>query len=164
MASNLQPHYGRREIVEYMKKRGFTLIESLFSIMFVVCAAAIAVAAMPVSTTSKTKAKYYNFAVNFAARQIEEIQYHDFAKITPDDLAADQLIDSAIPVSGTDTFSSNLTQFGAGEVVTSKLPQGQSTVKIESISAELKRITVHVQWKERTNTRSYDVGAVVASL
>ena len=147
-----------------MKKLGFTLIESLFSIMFVICAAAIAVAAMPVSNTSKTKAKYTNFAVNFAARQIEEIQYHDFTKITPDDLAADNLIDSTTPVAGTDTFSANLTQFGAGEVVTTKLPSGQSTVRIETLSPDLKRITVHVQWKEKTNIRTYDVGAVVANL
>lgn len=146
------------------KKRGFTLIESLFSIMFVICAAAIAVAAMPVSTTSKTKAKYTNFAVNFAARQIEEIQYHDFSKITADDLAADSLIDNTTPVAGTDTFSCNSTHFGAGEAITTKLPGGQSTVRIEDLSADLKRVTVHVQWKERTNMRSYDVATLVANL
>ncbi len=132
--------------------------------MFVVCAAAIAVAAMPVSTTSKTKAKYVNFAVNFAAKQIEEIQYHDFSKITAADLADDNLIDNAIPVSGTNTYSCNLAEVGPGETVATKLPQGQSTVRIETISSDLKRITVHVQWKERSNVRTYDVGAVVANL
>jgi type II secretory pathway pseudopilin PulG len=144
--------------------RGFTLIESLFSIMFVICAAAIAVAAMPVSTTSKTKAKYYNFAVNFATRQIEEIQYHSFAKITPDDLAADQLIDNTVPVSGTDTYACDNTQFGGGDAITSKLPNGKATVRIEILNADMKRVTVHVEWKERTNIRTYDVAAVVADL
>lgn len=132
--------------------------------MFVICAAAIAVAALPVSTTSKTKAKYYNYAVNFATRQIEEIQYHDFTKITAADLAADDLIDNTVPVSGTDTYSCNLTQFGAGEAITTKLPSGKATVRIEDINADMKRVTVHVEWKERSNTRSYDLGAVVANL
>lgn len=147
-----------------MKKLGFTLIESLFSIMFVGCAAAIAIAAMPVSTTSKTKAKYYNFAVNFAARQIEQIQYHDFAKIEAETLADDGLIDSATPSSGTNTYSCNNVVFGANETIATKLPNGQATVKIESVTSDQTRITVHVEWKERSKTRSYDVGTVVADL
>ena len=132
--------------------------------MFVGCAAAIAVAAMPVSTTSKTKAKYYNFAVNFAARQIEDIQYHDFSKINPDDLADEGMIDSATPSSGSDTYSCNSTLFGANETIASKLPSGKATIRIENITSDTKRITVHVQWNERSKVRSYDVGTVVADL
>lgn len=132
--------------------------------MFVGCAAAIAVAAMPVSTASKTKAKYYNFAVNFATRQIEEVQHQQFAKINGDDLKSYGLIDSATPSSGSDTFSCNTVTFGANETIVSKLPSGSATVRIEDISLNLKRVTVHVQWKERSNTRSYDVGTVVADL
>lgn len=145
-------------------KKGFTLIETMFSIMFVGCAAAIAVVSMPVSTTSKTKAKYYNFAVNFAARQIEDIQYHDFSKINADDLASDGIIDSSTPAAGSDIYSCNSTIFGANETIGSKLPSGKATIRIEDVNADTKRITVHVQWNERTKVRSYDVGTVVTNL
>ncbi len=147
-----------------IKQRGHSLIESLFAIMFVGAAASIAFVAMPASSASKSKAKYMNFAVNFATRQIEEIQYHQFARITADDLSGDGLLDSAKAVAGTDTFSCSATKFGANDTIASKLPGGSATVRIENVDADTKRITVHVQWKERSATRNYDLGTVVTNL
>ncbi|MBI1332884.1 MAG: type II secretion system protein [Armatimonadetes bacterium] len=147
-----------------MGKSGFTLIETLFSIMFVGCAAAIAVVSMPASTASKTKAKYYNFAVNYATRQIEELQYRGFAKLNADDLKTAGLIDSKTPVAGTDTYPCTNVSFGANELISSKLPNGKATVRIQDVTMDSKRVTVHVEWLERSQTRSFDLGTVVADL
>lgn len=147
-----------------MQKNGFTLIETMFSIMFVGCAAAIVVAAMPASTASKTKAKYTNFAVNFAAKEIEDIQYLDFSKVNASDMESAGIIDSAKPVSGKDTYSCNAVVFGAGDTIGQKLPNGTATVRVEELTLDTKRVTIHVQWKERSNLRTYDIGTVVARL
>lgn len=144
-------------------KGGFTLVETMLSVFMVACAGAILASAMPISTVSRVKADYTNKAANFAQKEIELMKALGYANLNETKLYAADLIDSTNEVT-TDTYSCNNTDSAVGDKVSSILPTGTATAKIEQIDLELKRITLTVNWKEKGRNRSYVVSSLVANL
>jgi type II secretory pathway pseudopilin PulG len=142
---------------------GFTFVETLLSVFAVACAGSILVSAMPVSTVSRTKAKYLNVASNFAQKQVELMKAQGYANLNKTKLDALDIIDSTTEVA-TNTYACNQVDNDVSGRVGDLLPSGTATVKIEQVDLELKRLTVNVAWSERGRSRSYVLSSLVANL
>lgn len=145
------------------RRRGFTFIEALFAVFLVGLSATVLTATMPVAHGSRHKADLAGKAMGLAQKQLETIRGAGYANLIPTELYSEGLIDSTTPVA-TDTYRSTNVDSAQLDNVAKVLPSGQSTVKVEQVELELRRITVTVTWVEKGKTRSFAVGTLVAYL
>ena len=144
-------------------QRGFSFVEVLCGVFLVTCCAAIVAASMPISTVGRTKSRYLNLAAGIAQREMEAIRGSGYANISAASLVTKGLLDSATEVATT-TYTFTAVDTASGDQASLVLPSGTGKVKIEQADTDLKRVTVTVSWAERGNTRSYQIGTLVANL
>ena len=149
--------------VKARKNRGFSLIEAMLSVFMVATAGAILASAMPAATVSRSKGNYLNKAANFAQKEVELMKSLGYANLTAAKLYSADLVDSTSTVA-TNTWSCNSTDAAVGDRVSDLLPSGTGTIKVEQVDLELKRITITINWKERSRNRSYTVASLVANI
>lgn len=145
------------------RRKGFTFIEVVLAIFLVVTSATIALATMPLSTSSRVKADLNNRATSLAQKQLEAIRGRGYANATASQLYAVGLIDNTTEIT-TNTYAFTNNDSAALDNPAKVLPSGTGTVKVEQVDLDLRRITVTVNWVDRGVNRSLVVGTLVANL
>lgn len=144
-------------------RRGHTLMEALFAAMLVVVCALIFAATMPTANNSRAKADLNNIATSLAQKQAEAIKAQGYANATPTQLLTLGLIDSTTPTS-TDTYAFTNSDNAALDNPARVLPQGRGFVTVTQVDTDLRRIIILVQWSDRGQTRSMQLGTLIANL
>lgn len=145
------------------RKRGSTLIESLFAVFLVLSAATVVLVTMPMGTTSRAIADLNNKAMGLAQKEIEAIRSLGYANATASQLYSFALIDSTSPIA-TNTYSFTNADSASRDNPARILPSGTGSVKIEQIDLDLRRITVTITYSDRGNTKSVSVGTLIANI
>lgn len=140
-----------------------TLLEVLFAVFLVAVCATILAASMPTASRSQKVADLNNKATNLGQKELEAIRSLGYANLTPSQLLAAQLIDSATPTA-TNTYAFTNTDGGVNDSVAQRLPAGTATVTIEQVDIDLRRVTVTVNYIYRGSARSVRLGTLVANL
>lgn len=147
----------------HSRVQGYVLIEALYAIFLVLTAALIVAATLPVSNQARNKTLLSDKAMDVCQKQIEAIRTLGYQNANPTSLAADGLIDSANPVSGTAysfTNSDSAVLDNPGLI----LPSGVGTVNIQQLNLNMIQITVSVSWLDNGNPMSYTIGTLEANL
>lgn len=144
-------------------KRGFSFIEMMLTVFLVTICAGIVATAMPTATVGRQKSMYRNRAVALAQRQMEAIKRLGYPNVTANALLNAGLIDSATEVS-TNTYSFTNVDSLVADDAARLLPSGAARVTIEQADIELKRVILRVTWSENGQTKTYEVGTLVANL
>jgi len=139
------------------------MIEVLFAIFLAGLCAAVLAASMPIATISRTKADYRNKATSLAQKQLEAIKALGYANVTSTQLMAYGLIDNLTPVA-TNTFQWSNVDSALQDSVGTSLPSGTATILVDQPDLDLRRVVVTVSWKEKGQTKSIQLGALVANL
>jgi Tfp pilus assembly protein PilV len=146
------------------KRTGSTLIEVLFGVFIVTLCALIVAATTPTASMARFKAEQMNKAAGLAQKQLEAIKALGYVNATPANLASNGLIDSTSPID-TNTYSFTNSDSANLDNPSRILPSGTGTVKLETVSTNLVRVTVQVKWNERgTATRNVTIGTLIANL
>lgn len=140
-----------------------TLLEVLFAVFLVAVCATILAASMPTASRSQRVADLNNKATNLGQKELEAIRSLGYANLTPSQLLAAQLIDSISPTAA-NTYAFTNTDGGVNDSVAQRLPAGTSTVTIEQVDLDLRRVTVTVSYVYRGSARSVRLGTLVANL
>jgi hypothetical protein len=118
---------------------------------------------MPAATVSRSKGNYLNKAANFAQKEVELMKSLGYANLTASKLYSADLVDNTTTIAA-NTWSCNSTDAAVVDRVSDLLPNGTGSVMIEQVDLELKRITITINWKERSRNRSYTVASLVANI
>jgi len=145
------------------RRAAFSLIEVLAAVFAAVTCAAIVFATMPVANSSRAKAKFENLAMNLAQKQLEAVRGQGYANLAPDKLASIGLIDSSTPLFKT-TYSFTNADLAVLDNPATVLTDGKGSVEIDDIATDLKQVIVTVTWRERSKSRSVQLGTIVANL
>jgi prepilin-type N-terminal cleavage/methylation domain-containing protein len=145
------------------KTRGFSMIEVLCGIFLAAACATILAATLPVAGKSRNRADLNNKATSYAQRQLERVRGEGYASLTATLLLGDGLIDSATPTSGT-TYSFTNVGSAQNQSVAQNLPGGTGSVTIEQADTDLRRIRVTVTYAVDGQTRTINLGTLVANL
>lgn len=145
------------------RRKGTSLIESLFAVFLVLSAAAVVLATMPIGTTSRSVADLNNKAINLAQKEMEAIRGLGYANATPTQLYSFGLLDSPSPIS-TNTYSFTNCDSTALDNPSRILSHGTGKVKIEQVGIDLKRVTVTVTYQDRGDTKQAIIGTLIANL
>jgi type II secretory pathway pseudopilin PulG len=146
------------------KTRAFTLVEALFALFLMALCAAIVAASTPVASRARVKADYLNKATGIAQKELEAIRGLGYPNITSDQLLANKLIDSTTALSP-NTYSFTNTDLPNNDSPAKILPSGTGTVLIEQPAANLRRVTVTVNYKEMYGAnRQIVIGTLIANL
>lgn len=145
------------------KDRGALLMESLFAIFLVVVVAAIIAATMPLANSSRARADMLNKAVSIAQKQIENIRGLGYPNITGNALFTAGLVQSATADAQGRLVFTNIDS-AAFDAPSNVLPQGRGFVVIQQSGSDRRRVTVRVEWTERSRTREVVLATLVANL
>jgi Tfp pilus assembly protein PilV len=141
--------------------KGFSLVEVLFSVFLVVVCASIVAATMPVA--NRARADLYNKALNLAQKQLETIRGRGYANATVGQIYAAGLIDSTTPVE-TNTYLFTNSDSASLDEPSRILPQGTGKVMVEQADLDLRRVIVTVTWRVNGQTKSVQLGSLIANL
>jgi hypothetical protein len=73
------------------------------------------------------------------------------------------LVDSSTPIA-TDTYSFTNADSLANDNPAKVLPSGTGSVKVEQLDFDLRRVTITITYRDRSNTRTVRLGTLVANL
>ena len=144
-------------------QRAFSLVEVLFAVMLTGMCAAILAATVPIANSSRARANYITLATNLAQKQIEAVRAAGYANLTSSQMFAYGLIDSQVAVA-TNTWPCSNIDGGQNDSPARILPSGTSTVKVEQVDLDLKRVTVVVSYRDRSETKTVTVATLIANL
>jgi len=147
----------------HSRAQGYVLIEALYAIFLVLTAALIVAATLPVSNQARNKTLLSDKAMDVCQKQIEAIRNLSYQNANPTSLAANGLIDSANPVSGT-SYSFTNSDTAVLDNPGLLLPNGVGTVNIQQLNLNMIQITVTVTWTDNGNPMSYTLGTLEANL
>lgn len=145
------------------RRRGFSFVEVLFAVFLTGCCATIVAGAYPVATMSRTKADAANRASALAQKEIEAVRGLGYANLTPTQMLANGLIDSATPID-VDTYSFTGVDASLTDSAATVLPNGTARIAVSQVDAELRRVVVTILWNDRGTTRSFVLSTLVANL
>lgn len=145
------------------RKRGATLIESLFAVFLVFSAASVVLSTMPIGTNARTISQLKQRAMGLAQKELEAIRGLGYANATAAQLYSYGLIDSTNTIS-TNTYSFTNVDNSARDNPARILPSGTGSVKVEQADIDLRRVTVTVSYVERGDSKSVIVGTLIANL
>ncbi len=143
--------------------RGFSFIEMMLTVFLVTVCAGIVATAMPTATIGRQKSMYRNRAVALAQKQMEAIKRLSYPNITANALLTASLIDSTTEVA-TNTYSFTNVDSLVADDAPRLLPSGAGRVTIEQPDIELKRVIIRITWSENGQTKTYEIGTLVANL
>lgn len=106
---------------------------------------------------------YRNRAVALAQKQMEAIKRLSYPNITANALLTASLIDSTTEVA-TNTYSFTNVDSLVADDAPRLLPSGAGRVTIEQPDIELKRVIIRITWSENGQTKTYEIGTLVANL
>ncbi len=135
----------------------------MLTVFLVTICAGIVATAMPTATVGRQKSMYRNRAVALAQKQMEAIKRLGYPNIAPNALLNAGLIDSTTTVA-TNTYSFTNVDSLVADDAARLLPSGAARVTIEQADIELKRVILRVTWSENGQTKTYEVGTLVANL
>lgn len=138
-------------------------MEVLLAIFLVVICAFIVAATMPIANRSRAKASDLDKAMGLAQKELEAIRGLGYPNITPTQLSANGLIDSATPVA-TNTYSFTNADNANFDNPAKVLNNGAGTVLIEQLATDFRRVTITVTWREKSKTRTFTLGTLIANL
>lgn len=145
------------------RKKGSSLVESLFAVFLVLSAAAVVVATIPIGTTSQGIADLNNKAMGLAQKELEAIRGAGYANTSASQLYANGLIDGTTPVAE-NTFSFTNADSASKDSPALVLPSGTGKVKVEQLDIDLRRVTVTVNFVDRGTPKQVQVGTLIANL
>jgi len=145
------------------RKSGFSFAEVLTAVFIVALLSVMIAATMPAANTSRAKAAYINKAIGLAQKELESIRGQGYANATATQLSTFGLLDNATPT-GTNLYSFTNSDNASNDNPAKVLPSGTGSVLLEQVNIDLRRVTVTVTWKERSKTRSVQLGTLLANL
>lgn len=145
------------------RKRGASLIESLFAVFLVFSAASVVLSTMPIGTNARTISELKQRAMGLAQKELEAIRGLGYANATSTQLYSFGLIDSTTPIADA-TYSFTNADNAARDNPSRILPSGTGAVKLEQADIDLRRVTVTVSYVERGAPKSVTVGTLIANL
>ncbi len=140
-----------------------TLTETLYAVFITAVSAGVLMAAMPAATMAYTTASDQQHAMNLAQKELEAIRNAGFPNANATQLAAYGLIDSSTAVS-TNTYSFSQVDSSAHDNVSSILQSGVGTVRIDSQSTNVTKVTVVVTWISHGTNQSYELTTLLANI
>ena len=152
----------RKETRKRSKTAGISLIEAIVSVFLALTCGLLLVAMFPMATVSKERAKTQNVAISIAQKHMEAVRSLGFSRITPQQLAAYDLIDSTTPI-GTDTYSITNVDSDLIDSPVSSLPNGTGWLTIETVAVNLKRVTVHIDYSDMKGDKSVQLDTSIAN-
>jgi len=145
------------------RTRAFSFIEMMLTVFLVTICAGIVATAMPTATVGRQKSVYRNRAVALAQKQMEAIKRLGYPNITANALLNAGLIDSATEVA-TNTYSFTNVDSLVADDAPRLLPSGTARITLEQPDIELKRVIIRITWSENSQTKTYEIGTLVANL
>jgi type II secretory pathway pseudopilin PulG len=145
------------------RNKGQSMIEVLFAVFLVGVSASIVIASLPIATMSRTKADLSNKATGLAQKQLEAIRGLGYANATASQLAANGLIESDTPIEG-NTYSFTNIDAAAHDNPALILPGGTGRVTLEQADIDLRRVIVRIDYLDRGQPRSIQLGTLIANL
>ena len=141
---------------------GISLIESTISVFLALTCGFLLVAMIPMATLSKERAKAQNIATSLAPKHMEAVRSLGFSRITPQQLFDYGLIDNATSID-TDTYSITNVDAVLIDSPISSLPHGSGWLMIETVSINLKRVTVHIDYSDVKGDRFVHLETSIAN-
>lgn len=143
------------------RKRGAMLIDAMIGIYILAIVGLIYAATLSAAAISRAMADEHTKAVALVSRQLESIKNVGYANLTYDSLYYYKLIDASPNAS---PYSITNTGLQPSDRVCNILKSGTGTVKIDDVTASLRKVTVKVSWVSRGSTRSVSASTQLASL
>jgi len=140
-----------------------TLTETIYAVFITAVSAGVLMAAMPAATMAYSTASDEQHALNLAQKELEAIRNQGFPNVNASQLLTLGLIDSATPVS-TNTYTFSQVDAAAHDNVASILQNGVGTVRIDSQSTNLVKVTVIVTWLSHGVSQSYELTTLMANI
>lgn len=152
------------------RRRGFSLIETLFAIFIVAVCATVVSTSMPTAKAGEVRADSLNKATSIAQRSLERIKSLGYANLTGSQLYFFGLIDSPTQ-DGNGRFTMNTmarydNQFEEGSYggKTRYLQDLRATVEVEQTATDLRTVTVSLDWREAGHRRTHELATRIANL
>lgn len=145
------------------KKSGHTLAEVMFALLLLAVCSLIFGATIPSAHKSRGKADNANIATSLAQKQMETLRLAGYANLTPSQMAAKGLIDSANAVS-TNTYTFTNIDSPFVDSPATVLPQGVGKVTVADVNSDSRSVTVVIQWVEGAKTQTITLSSLVANL
>jgi Tfp pilus assembly protein PilV len=145
------------------RQQAMTLVETMYAVFITAVSAGVLMAAMPAATMAYTSSADQQHALNLAQKELEAIRNQGFPNLTPTQLANLNLIDSNTPVSA-NTYLFSQVDSAALDNVATILQDGVGTVRIDTLNANLLKVTVVVSWTSHGTPQSYELSTMMANL
>jgi type II secretory pathway pseudopilin PulG len=130
-------------------KRGFSLIETMFSVIVLSFAVLVFGAVFPASSRMRQKGEYVTRATTIAEQELEQIRGLGYAKLNYTALQSAGVIDSS-------PNSSPYSITGATGLATA-LPGGTGTLTITSAATDLMQCQINITWTGAVITQGNSV-------
>lgn len=155
------------------KRSGHTLLEVMLASFLALACALIFAATVPVANFTRGKAENLSTAISLAQKTAEQIKVSGYPNVTGTQLLAKGLIDSttkedisSLPfgLTGEQAYPAKDVDNGVTDSPSKLLPEGRAYIMTDQVDLDLRRVTVVVCWKERSNWKSTRLSTLVANL